>query len=173
MNRFLDLKIFAVTIIIATVFAVLLSGCSGKRERTEEGVPGGKVKVDTEKGRVEVETEEGKAEFEAGKGVELPEGFPEDFPIYENSELVQKVKVDNQGKEGYMLLFRSKDSVKSVADWYNRNLKNRGFKITFTIEQDDTVSLSFREASGKYEGSVQVVSSEEGSEIAVTIFLEK
>lgn len=157
-----------VTVAVA-VLAVLLSGCARSQVRTEEGASDGKVRVDTEKGRVEVETEQGKAEFEAGENAELPEGFPADFPVYEKSNLVQSVRVDNEGKEGYMLLFRSKDGVKQVADWFSSNLKKRGFKITFTLEQDETVSMNFSEAAGKYEGSVQVKAAEEGSEIAVTI----
>lgn len=168
MNSLLQ-RSFFVLILIFAVVSLLLSGCSRNEAKYEREVPGGKLKVDTEKGKLEVETREGKSEIEAGSGVELPEGFPQSFPIYEKSELVQKLKVNNEAGEGYMLVFKSGDSVKEVADWFQLNLKERGYKITFTMEQEEGSTIAFREPSGKHEGSVQISKTETGSEILVTL----
>lgn len=160
---------FVLFLSVLMLTAFLLGGCSSAGEKAVETGTGGKVKVDTQSGKVKVETEEGQAEIEAGSELSLPEGFPEDFPLYENGKIKSSIKSTSEGKEGYMILVESEDAPADVASWYKDALKQKGYEVKFSLEQQDAYSFSFENASRKITGSVQIVKSDTGSEITIFI----
>lgn len=159
------LKFFTLVLIVF----LFLSGCANPAEKAVEKESRGKVNIDTDKGKVKIETEHGKPEIEAGSKIDLPQGFPESFPIYEDSKAVSVVKSTNQGKDGYMVIFETRDDVKSVADWYEEELRKTGYEVNFSLQQEDFESFAFKNKTENINGSVQVQKSNGITQIVVFI----
>ena len=106
-----------------------MSGTGGNGEYTATGPDGQKI-TGTQKGdKVEytVDGTDGKKVAWSGgaAGVDLPEGFPKDVPLYPGATNTVSVK---EGKSTSVVL-KSNDESKKVRDFYASKLKENGWTI--------------------------------------------
>lgn len=111
-------------------------------------------------------------EKQARAKIELPEGFPEDIPIYPKSEVSSYYVVFSEDYEGGGLGtgFRSTAEYGEVLNWLKRELKKKGWEI---IQELDMVKLaqSIQITLSKDERVLQITiaAKEEESTVAWTI----
>ena len=66
-------------------------------------------------------------------GVALPEGFPNDVPIYAGA----KVNTSAKSKDNMTAVLTTTDQVKKVMDFYGERLKANGWDIKTTMNTED------------------------------------
>jgi len=71
----------------------------------------------------------------------LPEDFPEDVPVYKDSELfgVQQV-----GQDGHTVLFRVDAEASEVFNYYHENMATKGWKVSQEYQTPHQSFLSFQ-----------------------------
>lgn len=99
--------------------------------------------VDVEKGgeKVTVTSEEGEFSFE--EEGDLPDNFPSDFPIYPDAKLVSSWVASGLATDGLSLIWETEDSVSKVSNYYESELEDAGWTLSFTSETDDSTTLAF------------------------------
>ena len=151
---------FSFAFVLFLIAAILFSGCSAAAEKAVEKKiekeTGSEVDIDTKENKVEVETEEGKTEVQTGSNVELPEGFPSDFPVYKKGKITAVMKSDYEGSQGYMITIETDDDIDSVSGWYEEELKKTGYDVKVTLKQLGLNSYVFEKKSPPIKGSVQI-----------------
>ncbi|MCX7831391.1 MAG: hypothetical protein N2440_00580, partial [Actinobacteria bacterium] len=61
------------------------------------------------------------------------------------------------------------DDVKSVADWYEEELRKTGYEVNFSLQQEDVESFVFKNKTENIDGNVQVQKSDGKTQIVVFI----
>lgn len=113
-------------IILLVALAVFSVGCKNVAEKAVEKAiekeSGGKARVNANDGTIEVETDKGKVQI--GKN-DLPEGFPEDVPVYRKAKIVSSV--NNQ--DTYQITFSAEGKkMDEISDFYKEELEGNGWK---------------------------------------------
>ena len=107
-------------------------------------------------------------EGEITNGKNLPEGFPKDFPVYENSLLVNSWKAPGNTTEGYSVIWESPDSRDIVVTFFKESLVLKDWEILSEKEESDSQIISFQKSSKK--GFIGIVKGEGAKTIiSVTI----
>jgi hypothetical protein len=94
---------------------------------------------------------------EEGAGAGLPEGFPRDFPLYQNAT-VEVVTITPEG-DRFLVEWRSTDSSDQVRDFYERELGKDPWQVENVVEisEQETVVIEFaRVDSGAQRGTVAI-----------------
>jgi hypothetical protein len=94
---------------------------------------------------------------EEGAGAGLPEGFPRDFPLYQNAT-VEVVTITPEG-DRFLVEWRSTDSSDQVRDFYERELGKDPWQVENVVEisEQETVVIEFaRVDSGAHRGTVAI-----------------
>ncbi|MFQ5640551.1 MAG: hypothetical protein ACE5IR_21430 [bacterium] len=113
--------IFAVLILTLT----LGLGCNRSSDSEDSGVATLSVKND--RGEMTVKGGGEEVHFALGEsGVDLPDGFPDDAPLYPGAMVATSATTE----EGYMVALLTQTPLKKVRDFYNQELKKNGWKIT-------------------------------------------
>ncbi len=94
------------------------------------------IELDSESGsaNIRVSTEEGDIEVSSGENAKLPEGMPEDIPIYPDMKisLSQRQSQDN----AYSVIGVSQEASDKVAAWYKKEAAAQGWSETSSQEMD-------------------------------------
>jgi hypothetical protein len=147
---------------LVTVAAITF-GC-GKSETYK--VKDGEVKVDKKDGQVtfQSKTKDGNVTVTAGKeGVALPEGFPNDVPIYKGG-VVQVAST--QGKNMLVQLIVAAP-VADAIKFYQDQLKEQGWEINSTVNVGEGSMLAAKK--GERECSAVIMKEDKGSRISLTV----
>ena len=124
------LKVIGV-LCVAVLVLVPLTGCGAVAEKAAEKATG--VDVNKDESKVTVTGKEGeKVEIQTGEDVTLPDGFPEDVPLYEDAKLTVSNSFTAEGKTTYSATYETSDDVETVHAWYKDALP----KDDWTIEGD-------------------------------------
>jgi len=142
-------------------FAIVSSGCSWIGKKAVEETTG--VSVDKDNESVKVKTKEGEAEIQAGEN-KLPDGFPEDFPIYEDAKISGSSKISTDQGTSYTVQLETNDSMSAVADYYKSALPDSGYKVQATAETPDSVMYSLEKG-----GMVQVTVVDGKTTVQITL----
>lgn len=124
-------KALVVALVLALVALVGLTGCAKIAEKAIEDATG--VSVDEDDGTVTIEGEDGASITVNDEGTELPEGYPDDAPVYDGT-IASAWESTDQGKTTYMVSVTTKDSIGDVVDWYKSELESEGWTITTTFK---------------------------------------
>lgn len=140
-----------------SVLGTFLSKTTGETVEVEEG--GGKVTVTSEEG-----------EFSFEEGGELPDNFPEDFPIYPGAKLTSSWTAQAEEKEGISLVWETSDSMEEVSEYYKEELASSGWKVGFSTEAEDTITMGFEK--GDSSGFLGITTEEGKTIVSLTLGVE-
>jgi hypothetical protein len=102
---------------------------------------GGVVDVEKDGEKVTVTSEEGEFSFEEEGS--LPDNFPSDFPIYPGAKLASSWTASSDDTDGLSLIWKTDDSVSKVGNYYESELKDAGWTLSFTAETEDSTTFAF------------------------------
>ncbi len=135
------LRVLVVMFVAALVLAPM-TGCGTSDEKA--GEQPARVEVDKDGNKVTVTGEEGeKAELQGGEDLTLPDGFPNDVPVYKNAQITTSSKVTSGGKTLSTVGFETSDDVEEVHAWYKAELPKEGWTI-----EGEAVSSAGGETTG-------------------------
>lgn len=129
-------KLLSAGLILALVLGLV--GCKSIEDKIGEeigeeiagGIIGAEVDVDDE--NVTIETEDGDVSISGDTG-EIPADFPDDVPIYDDSDVDSATSVASGGTTTYYVNLTTDDDVQSVYEWYKSEVMDRGWAITSDI----------------------------------------
>jgi len=115
-----------------------LVGCQSIAENATEAAieDATGVKVDQDDDSVTITGEDGSS-ITASENGELPEGFPEDAPVYDGSITTSLVTEEN-----YTIGIETDDEWATVWDWYVAELESEGWTKTTELKLEDSGMLS-------------------------------
>lgn len=103
--------------------------------------------------------------FETQK--ELPEDFPDNFPVYPGSILINSGFVEGNEIKAFSAVWESKDAVEEVTSYYQKELTALGWEVDLTSEDDNSATFSFGKAG--ISGFVGIAAEEAKTVIAATL----
>lgn len=160
-------------VLFLSVFILILSGCgkgvsemAGEKaaEKIIEDRIGGQANVDIDDGNVKIETKDGN--FETGKNIKLPSDFPRDVYVIEDN---LTSAMSNQADGGFTISLETDKNVEEVSSIYQNKLKGEGWKITGTMNYEDSSSV----IAEKDDRVVSVFASKNADKTAVIIGIGK
>jgi hypothetical protein len=110
--------------VFVVALALALAGCGSDDVKVDEG-------------SVTVTTDDGTATIAGGEGA-LAEGFPKEFPVYDDADVESSAVVKADGQAHYSAALVTSDSVADVYSWYKTELPSNGW----TIENDAQISTA-------------------------------
>lgn len=129
-----------VLVLVAGLVAVLgLTGCEKAAEEAVEDAAG--VDVDNDDGSVTIEGDDGASITMDTEAAELPEGYPDDAPVYDG-KLEAAWEATQDDSTSYSLSMTTKDGVEEVVDWYKDALQDEGWTITQTYADSSNGMLN-------------------------------
>ena len=154
-------KTILIIVVVAIILLVLggiyfLSQKSSEKaaEQAIENATGADVDIDGDK--TTIETDEGK--ITVGSGSEVPDSFPSDVTVYKDAEVIGSTETE----DGVTLTLTTSDSVAAATDFYTKDTKDKGWKISsssnfessslITAEKGDKsllITISPDKSSGK------------------------
>lgn len=160
----MSVRIRLVVLLVACAMMFSLVGCQKIAEKaTEKAIEGATgVKVDTDKDSVTITGEDGSS-ITAGSDGELPDGFPEDVPVYEG-DIVSSLMTEGN----YTVAIESKDDAATIWDWYGTELESAGWTRTSEFKVDDGGMISAEK--GDMAIQITVGAGTDGDPTTITIF---
>lgn len=98
----------------------------------------------------------------------LPEGFPEDFPIYAEVKIVSSFKATQGETDGTSVIWETEDDATKVAGYYKEELAKKGWKIISTFEAEGSTTVTFEK--GEVSGFLGITKGE-GGKTAISVTL--
>jgi hypothetical protein len=98
-------------------------------------------------------------DVEITAGGDLPDEFPDDFPIYEDSNLTGSVKGEYEGQAGFSVSWETDASPEDVTDFYKEALGKDPWKTSSVITTGDGAMITFTRADNEDFGGLVTVSS--------------
>ncbi len=149
---------------LAIAIALALAGCGSDEEKA------GEVKVD--EGKVTVTTDDGTATLAGGEG-SLAEGFPEEFPVYDDAAVQSSTAFDGDGQAQYSAVLVTSDPMADVYAWYKTQLPSSGWTIVNDVEVNtaDTATSMLSATREGMEANMGVSQGDAGTEIAATVIV--
>lgn len=164
--------------IIVVALALGLVGCKSIEDKIGEeigeeligGAVGGDVEVDDDS--VTIETEEGDVTISDDTG-KIPDGFPDDFPLYDGYALDGASSIAGGGTTTYYVNMTSEDEVKDIYDWYKAEFADAGWEISGDVIYSDSSSSSgmLTAKKDKMEATVSMTSEAEGTTFGVILVI--
>ena len=155
--------------IVVIALALGLVGCKSIEDKIGEEIgeelvgaaTGSDVEVDGDS--VTIETEEGDVTIANDTG-ELPDGFPDDFPLYDDYALDGASSVSGGGTTTYYVNMTSDDEVEDIYDWYKAEFGDGGWELSGDVIYSDSSSSSgmLTAKQGKMEATVSMTSETDG-----------
>ncbi|MCL4554345.1 MAG: hypothetical protein M1617_01460 [Actinobacteria bacterium] len=151
----------AVTIIAGVLLIFGLSGCQmatevaeQEAERAIEDVTGGQVELDAPAGQ-------------------LPEGFPEDVPVYDPATIELSSSMTQEGATVFLVTLLTDDPLQDVIDWHTAEWETRGWTVDYEMTQGsgDAMTASFTVSKGQIENIVVLSVVEGQTNIAHQVFV--
>ena len=90
--------------------------------------------------------------------VELPEGFPEDFPIYEKATITAARRIDAAQGNIYAIGMETTDSADTVQTFYEARLAEAPWEVSNVVEitEENTVVVEFVRQGGAQAGTLAI-----------------
>jgi len=101
---------------------------------------------------------------------EVVQGIPDDFPVYQNSNLLNIWSVENESG-AVSAVWESNDSVREVVDYYSNQLKKNGWEITSSIFTEESSIISFEKDGSN--GFLGITEENNSTVISATIEFSK
>ncbi len=146
--------------LLASLLMVLMAtaGCQKAAEKAAEkaieGATG--VDIDTSDGSVTIESEDGGSVEIQGESGDIPEGFPDDVPVYDG-DIQTTSKVSTGEGTAFYVELTTGDGASDVHDWYKSELESEGWAI-----QMDTTSTQ----NGAFSGLL--MAEKDGAQVSMT-----
>ena len=88
----------------------------------------------------------------------LPEGFPTDFPIYENATIAAASRVGAAQGDIYAVAMETADAADAVRSFYEERLAEAPWEVSNVVEipEQSTVILEFEREGGGQAGTVAI-----------------
>ncbi len=145
--------------VLSIMLVLGVVGCQAPVEKIAEevagGVIGGDVKVDGDS--VTVETGDGAVTIDGGTDT-LPEGFPSDFPVYDETRVESSSKIASGESTDFYVNLISDDAFTDVFDWYKAELVAEGWTIDSEVQVPDNegASAMFTVKKGTVTGTITI-----------------
>ncbi len=124
------------------------------------------VDIDGDSATVNIKDDEGGGEMMFGDEVELPSDLEEGVIIY--SDAVPKSVIRNLGgSKGAMVTLASKDKMKDIADWYEKEYVDAGWTKSQTVTINDAEMRGFEKGNEQVLVTVGPNEEEGGSMISI------
>ena len=149
--------------VFVIALALALAGCGGDD-----------VDVKVDEDSVTVTTDDGTATIAGGEGA-LAEGFPEEFPIYDDADVEVSAVAKGDGEAHYSAALVTSDSVADVYAWYKTQLPSKGWTIendAQTSTADGATSMLSAKRDGM-EANVDITQRDAETVIAVTLITQE
>lgn len=131
---------------LAGLLALAAACGGGEKEVTIPGTDG-KVKVTT--------------------GGELPEDFPDDFPIFKDAELTGTLQGEEGGQSGFFATWETDASVEEVTDFYKEELDKDPWQSAGVFSSTEGTVISFTRADNVDFGGGVTIAENDGTQIVV------
>jgi hypothetical protein len=149
--------------IIPLLFAaILVLACGGEEETVE--TEGGTFTVEREGKGIRIsgkDEEAGVVSGQFGENAEVPDGFPEDVPVYPDAKVLGSMVTG----EGTVLTLRTADDSKKVTAFYHEKLSEQGWSLASEIDLGGQHMLAIEKEERS--GAVQI--SREGNETSIIV----
>jgi len=161
-------------LVLAIVLVLGVAGCKSAEEKTAEELTerllsDKDVDVDIDGDEVTIETEDGDISIESDEG-KLPDGFPRDFPVYDDLKIGSTSRMGNEETVSYYVEAESRDDFDEVYEWYKAELEDEGWEITTdlltTDGNSDTVLLVKK---GDDSASVTITEVDSGVDVGIIV----
>ncbi|MDY0339589.1 MAG: hypothetical protein RBS17_00045 [Coriobacteriia bacterium] len=169
------MKRWAIGLLIAAL-ALTVAGCSAVEdkigEEVGEGIAGAIVggDVDVDDGSVTISGEDGDVTVSDG-GNEIPDGFPGDFPVYDDADLDSTSSITSGEGTTFYLTLTSGDEPEAVYDWFKAEFEAGGWSIVndMNMNTGDGMTAIISVEKGDVEGSVTMDSADPGTDFGVIV----
>lgn len=113
---------------VAALVLLPLTGCGAIAEKTVEKSTG--VEINEGEDKVTVTGEDGEqVEIQGGDDASLPEGFPEDVPVYKDADIKMSNSITSDGKTMYSVTLETSDDVDTAGAWCKDALPKEGWNV--------------------------------------------
>jgi hypothetical protein len=109
----------------------------------------------------------GDGDVTVGEG--LPDGWPDDFPVYDGADLQGGARGDVDGTEGMIATWTTGDDADQVSDFYEEELSDGPWKSVGTTNVADGALIAFEHESDNRGGSVVIGGDGDDTSIIVSI----
>jgi len=123
------------------------SACGGDEKEITIPGDGGDVKITT--------------------GGDLPDEFPDDFPIFEGAKLTGSLKGEQEGQAGFSVTWETDASPEDVTDFYKEALGKDPWKTSGVITTGEGAMITFTRADNEDFGGLVTVSSSDDKTLLV------
>jgi hypothetical protein len=106
---------------------------------------------------------------EVTAGEDLPDGWPDDFPVYDGADLQGGIRGDVDGSEGLIATWETDDDASDVVAFYTGELEDGPWKSVSTTSGGDGTIIVFESTGTDQGGSVLIGEDEDKTTIFVTI----
>lgn len=161
------MKRLLLVVCLLAIVAVPMSGCQRVAEEATEKAVERATGVDIEKegDKVTVTGEQGEQVSVTGEATELPEGFPDDVPVFEDAKIMSSASMTDGGKTTFIVTFETAAAVADVQKFYEDALAEKKWTITNKVsgssEGKDTAMVTFKKADTA-EGVVTIATDDAG-----------
>jgi hypothetical protein len=100
---------------------------------------------------------------------EPPEGFPDDFPVYDGADFIGGSSQTVDGAEALSASWETGDDASDVQEFYTDKLSTGAWRTLNTVTLNDTLSITFERDGGDAAGQVSVVDDDGTTTIVVVI----
>lgn len=129
------------------------------------------VDIDEESGEFSVRGEDGEGSFSVGGSGELPESFPDGFPLPDDVRIGSSFSSEQEGRSGFSVTAEASGSYDEIVSFYEEALPSSGYEIesTNTASGGGTDSTTLGIAGDEHQGAVTVTASEEATVISIVL----
>lgn len=164
--------------LLVAALALAVTGCSAVQDRIGEeigeeiasGVVGGEVEVDGDS--VTVSGEDGDVTIEGG-GADLPDGFPDDFPMHDEAPVDSASSISGAEGTTYYVNITSDLAPGELHDWYKAEFADEWTEVSDVSAadgSDETYIMSVKK--GDIEATVTMASEGTGTQMGVILVMK-
>lgn len=164
--------------LLVAALALAVTGCSAVQDRIGEeigeeiasGVVGGDVEVDGDS--VTVSGEDGDVTIEGG-GADLPDGFPDDFPMHDEAPVDSASSISGAEGTTYYVNITSDLAPGELHDWYKVEFADEWTEVSDVSAadgSDETYIMSVKK--GDIEATVTMASEGTGTQMGVILVMK-
>ncbi len=161
--------------LLVAALAIALAGCSAVQDKIGEeigeeiagAVVGGDVEVDGDS--VTISGEDGDVTIEGG-GAELPEGFPDDFPMHDEAPVDSASSISGADGTTYYVNITSDLAPGELHDWYKAEFADEWTEVSDVSAadgSDETYIMSVKK--GDIEATVTMASEGTGTQMGIIL----
>lgn len=172
-------KILSIIVLLSllTVMVFTASGCARAAQRTMANIiekqledAGVNLNTNDDGYTMEVTDESGTAEINVGS-TKLPDGFPDQVPVYSNMEITMANSVKSGDKVEFMVWGTSKDDSEKIFEWQKDKLSSWNSYTETSWSANDSkgyaISASMGEEGDSYSFTLDVQIMQEKDEVII------